>query len=540
VTVSMRSGNTRKSLIEDLMRGLVDAATAGVVAVPADGADRPDLIVLDPERGVLAVEIEPEGADPSDTSPFVRLNRKLAEMQESVPMPSAGRPTRIAVFGGIESGADVLALGGRVVLGRNDVTGVGWLSRIPAAPADSMELAELRAALTPELVFTTLSRRGARDDGAGQREQLRVQLDAEQSAIATRTVQDTLVLGGPPGSGKSLVLAARARWLASRHPHWRIQLLCFNRALVPYLRSLVSGHANVHVETFGKYAHSLGIRVWFDDDTRTAEALAVAKRRGLDWMTDALLIDEVQDFHPVWLKVALAVLRPHGGGAVLAGDPAQALYHDSDLATALAEHHVERLQLDRPYRSTGQILRATVALDPSFSIEGIPGAPSGEPVDLIWAQRWDDQAACVAWEIRQMLDSGLRQPQDIGALVTTKYGTFKRLSAALAAKSVPFLVINESNINTFDPLSPSVKIITVHSAKGHEFPVVVLFGLEALPDPDPEDVEATRRGRVGFVGATRAKDRLIVTYSKDNQYLGRLGALSKDVRRWVWPDDYEL
>jgi superfamily I DNA/RNA helicase len=55
-----------------------------------------------------------------------------------------------------------------------------------------------------------------------------------------------------------------------------------------------------------------------------------------------------------------------------------------------------------------------------------------------------------------------------------------------------------------------VKIMTVHSAKGHEFDVVVLFGLETLPSPsgdDPErDRQAVQRSKVGFVGMTRARD----------------------------------
>ena len=36
-----------------------------------------------------------------------------------------------------------------------------------------------------------------------------------------------------------------------------------------------------------------------------------------------------------------------------------------------------------------------------------------------------------------------------------------------------------------------MKIMTVHAAKGYEFDVVVMFGLEALPNP-PENAEAAR------------------------------------------------
>lgn len=91
----------------------------------------------------------------------------------------------------------------------------------------------------------------------------------------------------------------------------------------------------------------------------------------------------------------------------------------------------------------------------------------------------------------------------------------------------------------FDLFSNTVKLLTVHSAKGYEFKVVILFGLEALPDPDASDPETLRRARVAFVGATRAMDNLIITYTRDNKFLTRLSSDEKDVARYSWPDDYE-
>ena len=139
-----------------------------------------------------------------------------------------------------------------------------------------------------------------------------------------------------------------------------------------------------------------------------------------------------------------------------------------------------------------------------------------------------------------MIASGQRHPSEIAILVTQRASTIKRLCAALDAAEVPYALIDKEAAPRFDPTFPHVKVMTVHAAKGHKFGVTVLFGLEALPDPSDGETESVRRGRVGFVGMTRAKDQLLITYSKDNCYLKRLKGLGSDLRQWTWPDQYEV
>ncbi|WP_457623271.1 ATP-dependent helicase [Persephonella sp.] len=91
----------------------------------------------------------------------------------------------------------------------------------------------------------------------------------------------------------------------------------------------------------------------------------------------------------------------------------------------------------------------------------------------------------------------------------------------------------------------SVKIMTVHSAKGLEFPVVFIAGLEDGIFPsgrafeDVEQLEEERR--LFYVAVTRAKQKLFLTYSKfrtgyNSQYLETkpsrfLKDIEKDVRK---------
>ncbi|MBD3168340.1 MAG: AAA family ATPase [candidate division Zixibacteria bacterium] len=73
-----------------------------------------------------------------------------------------------------------------------------------------------------------------------------------------------------------------------------------------------------------------------------------------------------------------------------------------------------------------------------------------------------------------------------------------------------------TDIDRYDPDADAVKLMTLHSAKGLEFPVVFLTGLEEGLFPlmrsleSREDLEEERR--LMYVGMTRAKRRLFITY----------------------------
>jgi DNA helicase-2/ATP-dependent DNA helicase PcrA len=74
-----------------------------------------------------------------------------------------------------------------------------------------------------------------------------------------------------------------------------------------------------------------------------------------------------------------------------------------------------------------------------------------------------------------------------------------------------------------------VKLITIHAAKGTEYPVVILIGLEEGIFPDYRAVKAEKRGnprpmeeerRSCFVAVTRAMQELILVHMQDRPYQG--------------------
>ena len=114
-------------------------------------------------------------------------------------------------------------------------------------------LSSVRSRLYPETEFRLPKL--ATVKGRAERQTIRLQLDTSQEAVARSMRCGITALAGVAGSGKSLVIAARARYLAQTHEDWRVHVVCYNNSLVKYLSSLVGDEmGDVSVSTF----HSWG------------------------------------------------------------------------------------------------------------------------------------------------------------------------------------------------------------------------------------------------------------------------------------------
>lgn len=77
-----------------------------------------------------------------------------------------------------------------------------------------------------------------------------------------------------------------------------------------------------------------------------------------------------------------------------------------------------------------------------------------------------------------------------------------------------------ANIDRWEDNSNKVTLMTLHSAKGLEFPYVFITGVEEglLPHMNAEDEEEERR--LCYVGMTRAKEQLFLTYAMNRKLYG--------------------
>ena len=195
-------------------------------------------------------------------------------------------------------------------------------------------------------------------------------LDAQQEQAARSLGAGHHVIFGIAGSGKTVLLLARARWLAGRDPSKRILVLCYNKALAADLTARLAGDSSlrgVEVRHFHSWAaRKTGLRLRDDESFEQYGARVVAAMLGgLGHFADAekydaILIDEAHDFEPDWFRCATGLLRGGlEGDLLIAIDGAQSLYGRSRGFTWKSvgvQAQGRSRRLSRNYRNTKQIL----------------------------------------------------------------------------------------------------------------------------------------------------------------------------------------
>jgi len=84
-----------------------------------------------------------------------------------------------------------------------------------------------------------------------------------------------------------------------------------------------------------------------------------------------------------------------------------------------------------------------------------------------------------------------------------------------------------SDVDKYDESADAVVLMTIHAAKGLEFPTVFLAGAEDGIFPSQQNIgdadEMSEERRLMYVAITRAKDKLYITHAKNRTMYGRTG-----------------
>ena len=98
-----------------------------------------------------------------------------------------------------------------------------------------------------------------------------------------------------------------------------------------------------------------------------------------------------------------------------------------------------------------------------------------------------------------------------------------------------------SDVDKYDENADAVVLMTIHAAKGLEFPVVFLAGMEDGIFPSQQNIgeesEMSEERRLAYVAITRAKDKLFVTHTKNRMMYGKTAynPLSRFIKNEVPP-----
>ena len=253
----------------------------------------------------------------------------------------------------------------------------------------------------------------------------------------------------------------------------------------------------------------------------------------------AVLIDEGHDFEPEWLKLITQMIDPVSNSLLLLYDDAQSIYGKKRAINfsfksvgIQAQGRTTILRVN--YRNTNEILDCAYSfakeiLAPVDADEdSVPlvkpemAGRHGEAPKVVRLSSLKAEALYIAEQLTSMHGRGTPWNHMV---VLYKVGFIAtEITRALDELKVPYDWLSDRVSKRFDSQRDSVKVMTFHSSKGLEFPVVAIAGLGFMPY---KDEQAADDARLLYVAMTRATDTLLMTASKNSAFVERLSAFQR-------------
>ena len=367
-------------------------------------------------------------------------------------------------------------------------------------------------------------------------------MDLAQEAIARGLGEGHRVIHGVAGSGKTLILAYRCQFLA-RTLAKPILVLVFNKALAAWLQFQMASRGladKVSVRHF----HG-----WCMDQLRHYHVpsppqgpdfvanLVGAVIRGVDRQQipraqyGAVMIDEGHDFEPDWLRLVVQMLDPESNSLLLLYDDAQSIYQSKAERFTFRSVGISAVGrtkiLKRNYRNTDEILACASAFarellqevntdeDSVPLVMPEPGGRKGPKPVFHELRNMQEEAESIARDIQQRRKAGAAL-SDIGVFYTAPFvGT--AVAESLERAGIAFEWLKDAKSKQWQPGHDSVKLMTMHSSKGLQYPVCIIAGAGCLPYLSKED-----DARLMYVAMTRATHELVITGSRRSVFTERL------------------
>ena len=410
-------------------------------------------------------------------------------------------------------------------------------------------------------------------------------LDHEQERLVKFSPDKQIIVEGPAGSGKSIVLIKRALCLQELHPEWQIGIFCFNVVMANYMRTLVNQQKP-------------------DNEIVVSHFNGIGSLKLKSYSFDAILIDEGQDATPEHLLLINSLLNPETASFTLFYDPMQTIYNiNADMEELLLKSgfNIENSkQLVRQQRSAQMITALSF-----YEAINSPGEPLTNivkevtkvseryffgitnPISAIangmsrhltesYNQDETNQLILEAKNhcfiknlstprkifidfihiIRTKVETGEAKYNDFLIIYPQRYIQTKyrgmpivpSLKNAFNEYQIPYRIIDKgkgtnqgysANFPDFEVIEEydnrEVAAMTVHSAKGIDAKYVAIIGFENIgkhhenEEDSEERVEARKVASLGYVALTRATKENYMYYIAKNQTVEVLEAVMSEL-----------
>lgn len=419
--------------------------------------------------------------------------------------------------------------------------------RRSGAPMTLPEFDRLRALLFPEVRIRQIGLPMERKASPGEDRTLAV-MDLHQEQVARGLGEGHRILRGVAGSGKTLILAFRAEFLA-RASIKPILILCFANGIAGRLEDVMQERGvedRVQVRTFHSWCHQMlktyGVprptpEEYPDYNDRLAALVRYVEAETMlghipGGQYDGVLIDEAHDFEPEWLSLAVKMVNPSTKAFMIAYDDMQAIYKKkrrpvwSQLGIE-AKGRTRVLKVN--YRNTVQILGLARRI--ADEVVGAPGVAADDEDPVLIPEDAGRQGVepqvrrCVSLEaeghaIAEWLLGRRKAGYEWGqmAVLYCEHWIGEKFAQVFKKHDVPVDVAKE-NKNKVNIKRAAVRLLSMHTAKGLEFPCVGVGGLGAVGRHGEETEECVR---LVYVAVTRATHEVMLTYSRESAVVARL------------------
>jgi hypothetical protein len=375
-------------------------------------------------------------------------------------------------------------------------------------------------------------------------------MDLQQEQLARSLGEGHRVIHGVAGSGKTLILGFRAEHLAKACTR-PVLTLCYNKALAAKLESIVAQRGlqeKISVASFHAWCRKqlLTYNAGLPADTTDMNAYAAALverviesvSKGLipSAQYDAVLIDEGHDFKPEWLKLVVQMVHPNSNSVLVLYDDAQSIYGGAkklkfsfSSVGIQAKGRTTILKLN--YRNTREILAVAHAFADELLKEKLAEeefAPTVQPMSggrrgpkplLIKLPTLRAEAEYLASRLQDLNKAGFAWSEM--AVIHRHRGISAEIVKALQNGKVPHQVLATGR---YAPGKNEVAVVTMHSSKGLEFPIVCIPGVGAEFSHGGDLAE---EAKLLYVAMTRATRALVMTHGTESPLVQKMRAAMK-------------